>query len=275
MAVEPPSDGFLRWVWDLVCLVGGGTTWPRTNEDALRAYGQARRDLAELLEQSGHQFSASVSEIEALWRGASGEEFARRWRYKLDVVVPDIVQRHRSVAQQVDQAALAVGAEKLSILLCVLWCAVELMIILISAIFTGGVSSLAGAGPVAVARAIGARLFETLMRDLAGIRGVVKEILEEAVQEVIPDFLAQGIQNLNGTRQGFDWRSLGVSALGGGVGGLVGRGLARPFSPLFSWAATRGPVADRMSDWSVSRWVAESGVRGLHFQTVNQLTNYA
>ncbi|GAA2629408.1 hypothetical protein GCM10010399_71540 [Dactylosporangium fulvum] len=268
MGIQRPDLGFWDWVWDAVTLVAGGSTWPDADEDSIRAYGAEWTRLVELLRAASADFGPTLAELQELWRGMSGAEFQRHWHYRLNTVLPKLVEGSEQVATGANEAALAIEHEKYQILISVLMCCVELAFILISSFFTGGLSWSAMPGVIAATRAVVLQAYRVLLGQLE--RGVLRTLAREAVfeglQEFAADFTAQSLQIAEGNRPGLDQDSLVTSMKWGVFAGLAGQGLG------FGLGGARH-LAEGI-DNAVGRRIVGGAVDGVHDQTTEALTNF-
>ncbi|GAA0714108.1 hypothetical protein Drose_25770 [Dactylosporangium roseum] len=268
MGIQRPDLGFWDWVWDAVTLVAGGSTWPKTDEDSIRAYGEEFVRLVEVLMAAQGAFRPTVAELQELWRGVSGAEFQRHWDYKLNTVLPKLIEGSKQVSTGANEAALAIEHEKYQILISVLICCAELAVILISSFFTGGLSWSAAPGVIAAARAVVLQAYRLLLGQLERgvLRALAREALFEGLQEFATDLTAQSLQIAEGNRTGLDGNSLATSMKWGAFGGLVGQGLG------VGLGGARN-LADGVEN-AVGRRVAGGAVDGVHGQATDALTNF-
>ena len=267
MGIPVPELGWWQWVWTyVVSPIAGGSTWPLTDEDLVRLRAQAWRDLQALLLRVGQNTSVSLTDMAMLWDGPSAEAYRQR-AYRVLGAVQQLVDGAGDIADQADDAALAIEYEKNTIVLSVIACCFELAAILASMFFTGGLSALFGAGPILVARGIVERVFLQTMQRLSGkfLGRLAVEGLQEGLQEVFTSVMAQLAQILEGTRDGFDGSLIRDSGLGGGAGGVAGD-LTAPF--------VRGgkKALDNVSN-PVARNVGDIALQGTHDSFANSVGN--
>ena len=132
MGVEKPDLGWWEWVWTyVVAPIAGGSAWPLTDEDQVRAKAEEWRALKADLEAYGQDTSMSLNDLAALWHGPDAEAFRLKAHHILSAV-HELSKGADGLAEQADQAALAIEYEKYSIVLSVLWCCVELAAILVA-----------------------------------------------------------------------------------------------------------------------------------------------
>ncbi|MEE6258877.1 zeta toxin family protein [Plantactinospora sonchi] len=253
------------WTY-VVSPIAGGSTWPLTDEDLVRLRAQAWRDLQALLLRVGQNTSVSLTDMAMLWDGPSAEAYRQR-AYRVLGAVQQLVDGAGDIADQADDAALAIEYEKNTIVLSVIACCFELAAILASMFFTGGLSALFGAGPILVARGIVERVFLQTMQRLSGkfLGRLAVEGLQEGLQEVFTSVMAQLAQILEGTRDGFDGSLIRDSGLGGAAGGVAGD-LTAPF------VRGGGKALDNVSN-PVARNVGDIALQGTHDSFANSVGN--
>jgi len=79
VAIEKPDLHPVDWLWDAVCLIGGGSAWPEGNEDELRDLAHAWQDLGTELNGLLNNADTVAMGIAQAWGGDAGEAFNTYW----------------------------------------------------------------------------------------------------------------------------------------------------------------------------------------------------
>ncbi|GAA3768658.1 hypothetical protein GCM10022225_64040 [Plantactinospora mayteni] len=257
MAIEPPDWGEpWQQVWNLlVWLSTGGSSWPEANEDLVRQLAQAWREAGVGLSQTVAEASAERNALAESWAGPSGLMFQAEFSKVVDQAMPQLAALTQQVAQAADQAALDIEYEKLSVLIAVITCCLEIFAIIVLSFFTFGAALAAAAGPIGIARAAISAVFRWLQSRAAQSLGqfVLRAAIFEGLQELATDLTVQGIQALKGTRPEWDAENTGWATFAGiFIGGL---------------AAATGPFANALGHRTPKNLLGDAlrtGIDGAH-----------
>ncbi|MEO3927570.1 toxin glutamine deamidase domain-containing protein [Micromonosporaceae bacterium B7E4] len=266
MTLGPPDWGEpWQQVWDLLVWVStGGSAWPEADEDRIRQLAQAWRDAGASLNQALVEASAERNALAESWGGPSGLTFQAEFSKVVDQALPKFAQLAQQVAQEADQAALDIEYEKLTVLIAVITCCLEIFAIIVLSFFTFGAALAAAAGPIGIARMAIAAALRMLLSRAAGSLGrlALREAVLEGLQELATDLTAQGIQAGMGNRPAWDAdKTLWAAGAGAGAGAL---------------AAGTGPLANilgrRTPDNPLGSAI-RTGLDGIHEAGVETVTN--
>ncbi|MGI5147400.1 toxin glutamine deamidase domain-containing protein [Plantactinospora sp. CA-294935] len=266
MTLGPPDWGEpWQQVWDLLVWVStGGSAWPEADEDRIRQLAQAWRDAGASLNQALVEASTERNALAESWGGPSGLAFQAEFSKVVDQALPKFAQLAQQVAQEADQAALDIEYEKLTVLIAVITCCLEIFAIIVLSFFTFGAALAAAAGPIGIARMAIAAALRMLLSRAAGSLGrlALREAVLEGLQELATDLTAQGIQAGMGNRSDWDAdRTLWSAGAGAGAGAL---------------AAGTGPLANilgrRTPDNPLGSAI-RTGIDGIHEAGVETVTN--
>src|SRR5690349_16872631 len=136
MGVPEPHLGSYQWVWDAVCIVAGGSAWPKGDEDKLRELADAWRDLNELLGKAINAADTATVDVLQNWGGDAGTALNEYWNnlgVGPDTGLPMVAQVASSFAQGLDSTALEIEYTKLVVLITVIITVISIFIALLMA----------------------------------------------------------------------------------------------------------------------------------------------
>ncbi|GGO18056.1 hypothetical protein GCM10010116_36410 [Microbispora rosea subsp. aerata] len=264
------SESLPAWADDLIALLTAGQTWPEASESLLWQLARAHRGATTQVLGSVDPVAAAAVAVLSGMRGPSMRAFLDRLgeHYSDNDGLLDVADKHFAYAVQNDDFARQTQYSKLSINV-VFWIAlIATFIALVAAFYSAGQSA-RFIGPIAArARAETEKILErlaiaagrpaaaqavakgtALASAQAGLLArilanpVGREFFEEITEEVAGDGLAQRQQQKMGTRDGWDWKLTGATAIGAGTGTAIGLRAARPISGLVN----RMPLLRRLN----------------------------
>ncbi|KAB8186533.1 hypothetical protein [Microbispora catharanthi] len=264
------GESLPAWADDLIALLTAGQTWPDASESLLWQLARAHRSATVSVVQSIDPVGAAAVAVLSGMQGPSMQAFLARLgeHYSEQSGLLGVANNHFAYAAQADNYARSTQYSKLSDN-AVFWIAlIATFIALLAAFYSAGAST-RFVGPIAArARAEMEKIFEqlalaagrpaaaqalargTALASLrAGLLGRIlanplgRELFEEIGEEVAGDAFAQSEQRKAGTRDGWDLKMTGATALGAAGGAAVGMRAARPVSNLVN----RTPLLRRLN----------------------------
>ncbi|MBF8193894.1 hypothetical protein ITP53_51115, partial [Nonomuraea sp. K274] len=252
------TEALPGWVNDwLIPMLASGQSWPKASESGLwqlrEAHRLAMNSYADVFEPAGSALRAISTEWDSPARPAAFSRIGEMFDDQSGAMSK--MAAHYQYARQADAFALETQYSKIAINVAFWVTIVAISIALIAAFFSAGAAATA-AGPAATGlRAAIGRILTRLGLVAARPAGVaatgrlaalggtsvgtrlasaalVRELVEEIGEEVFIDAYAQYKQIQMGTRTGWDWDKTMASALGAGVGAVVGTKLGGPVSRL-------------------------------------------
>ncbi|WP_433613736.1 toxin glutamine deamidase domain-containing protein [Dactylosporangium sp. CA-139114] len=230
MAIEKPDLHPIDWLWDAVCIIGGGSAWPDGNEDHLRELAQAWQDLGTELNGLLNNSDTVAMQIAQAWGGDAGEAFNQYWT-ALAVGpqngLPQVADIALNYSAAADNAAMEIEYAKLVLGITLIVTVITIVICQILAAFTFGGSEAAAAGAVTAARTVAGRVLQRLISFLGKefVKKYIRKFIIHEIQQVVlsvgTDWLAQEIQIAEGHRKELDTHSLMNSLVSGLVTGAL------------------------------------------------------
>ncbi|MEU6425906.1 hypothetical protein ABZ860_08380 [Microbispora sp. NPDC046973] len=253
------GESLPAWADDLIALLTAGQTWPDASESLLWQLARAHRSATASVVQSVDPVGAAAVAVLSGMQGPSMQAFLNRLgeHYSEQSGLLRVANNHFAYGAQADNFARETQYSKLSVNV-VFWIAlIATFIALVAAFYSAGAST-RFIGPIAArARAETEKILErlalaagrpaaaqalargTVLASVrAGLLGRIlanplgRELVEEIGEEVAGDALAQAEQRKSGTRDGWDWKRSGATALGAGGGAVIGMRAARPVSNM-------------------------------------------
>ncbi|MER7353241.1 hypothetical protein [Nonomuraea dietziae] len=257
--VVPAWDigGLPDWVIHVVIpLLAAGEKWPKASEHKLSALGCAWESLCNGMTPHTEPAAEAVRSIVTGIQAPSTADFLGRVRnlYSGPGGVVTVQQGAKSYAAKASNFAVQTQYSKLSINVAFWITVIAIAIWMLTAFFTAGstttfigpyaaaaraaihrilvrLAALAGrsAGPASLARAT---TLSGTSHFLPRLIPFFKEVVEEAGEEGVMDWIAQGQQIEMGTRKERDWKMTSAALLGGAAGGAMGMAVAGPISRM-------------------------------------------
>ncbi len=230
MAIDRPNLHPFDWLFDAVCIIGGGSAWPDGDEDVLRELADAWRDLGNQLNKSLADADNAAVQVLTAWGGDAGEAFDSFWSAIAvgpSNGLPQIIDAAQNFGDASDDAAMQIEYAKLVLTITLLVTVITLVVCQVLAIFTGGGSEAVAAGEVAAARTVAGQIFQQLMKWIGKnlLRKILAKFIMHEVQQVVvqvgADYLAQEIQIKEGTRKSLDTESLEHSLISAAITGVL------------------------------------------------------
>ncbi len=232
MGIEIP--GALQWVAEYV--VGAGD-WPDGDETAMRRLADAWTGMATSLDEVDEDATQLINEVLASIEGSTGEAIKQFWEKTVGKGgLPGLIEFCNQLADTLEDGANDIEHTKYTIIAALVIFAAEMAFAL--AQMATGVGAATGAATAAAARVSTQIAIRIAIRQLlariatrAAAKMAAKAALKGAfwgiVEEGGIDLGARLVQVARGDREmtAKDWKDVGVSALGGAVGGAVSGGL--------------------------------------------------
>ncbi|WP_432985979.1 toxin glutamine deamidase domain-containing protein [Dactylosporangium sp. CA-233914] len=230
MSVQKPDLHPLDWLWDAICIIGGGSAWPEGDEDKLRDLGHAWQDLATELNGLLNNADTIAMQISQAWGGDAGEAFNTYWSALAvgpEHGLPQVADIALNYSAAAENAAMEIEYAKLVLVITLVITLITVIICQVLAAFTFGGSEAAAGAAVATARTIAGRVLQRLVQWLG--KGIIRKLFTKfvihEVQQIAfsvgADFLAQEIQIAEGTRKELDTHSLLNSLVSGAITGAL------------------------------------------------------
>ncbi|GLL07552.1 toxin glutamine deamidase domain-containing protein [Dactylosporangium matsuzakiense] len=230
MAIEKPDLHPVDWLWDAVCIIGGGSAWPEGNEDHLRDLAHAWQDLGTELNGLLNNADTIAMQVAQAWGGDAGEAFNTYWNALAvgpEHGLPQVADIAMNYSAAAENAAMEIEYAKLVLMITLVVTVITIVICQILAAFTFGGSEAAAGAAVATARTIAGRVLQRLIAWVG--KGIVRKLfvkfviheVQQIAFSVGTDYLAQQIQIAEGTRRELDTHSLLNSLVSGAVTGAL------------------------------------------------------
>ncbi|MDI5975258.1 hypothetical protein [Amycolatopsis magusensis] len=213
MGIEVPGE--VKWLADKVI----GTSWPKGDETALRRLGELWEKAAESVEEVAKDGDAAAKVALAGMKSAAAADLTRHWNGFTrgdDADYPKLAKLCRQIADACRKSATSIEYTKLSIIAALVILAIQIALLIASAVGTLG-SSTAGI-PIAMAatRVVAMRLLTELLKQI-----VINVGINLAV-----DLTIQAFQTGAGNRDEWDagktGKAIQAGAIAGAAGGLTG-----------------------------------------------------
>lgn len=246
MGMEIPDE--VKWLIP-ICV---GMSWPEGDETALRRLGEAWRQAASEVGGVIQQGQAAADASLACMEGETADAFQEMWNQFVagdEQFLVSLQEFCEGLGASCDDSALEVEYTKYMIIASLIMLAIQIAAMIAAAFVTFGTAS---AG-IPVAQAATRLTVQMIFRQL--IISILKSVAIEVAMSVGLDAAIQGLQMLQGNRDGMDWGKIKDSAISGVVSGVVGG-----VSGVVPTGAT-GALSDSVGGtWPTRRYAGRPGV---------------
>ncbi|WP_285643047.1 hypothetical protein [Lentzea sp. NBRC 102530] len=259
MGIEMPAE--VRWLIPIVV----GDSWPEGDETALQRLGEVWQQAATDVDAAMREADDAVKQAMSNMDGEAAEAFQKYWEKFVkgeEATLPKMKDVSAKLATACRNCAMQIEYAKLSIIIALVLLAIQIAMMLASAVVSFGAST-AGIVPAQLATRAGVQIvFRQLVQQLTqqvGRNLIGKLALQvgiEVATSVATDLAVQGIQLAKGTRDSLDTSLTLDAAKSGLISGVVGAGVGAGAGKAFG-----DGVGDSIGR-SIGRNAAEEAVIG-------------
>jgi len=228
MGIEMPAE--VRWLIPIVV----GDSWPEGDETALQRLGDVWKQAATDVDEAMRQAEDAVKQATSHMDGEAAEAFKKYWEKFVkgeEATLPKMKDVSEKLATACRNCAMQIEYAKLSIIIALVLLAIQIAVMLASAVVSFGAST-AGIVPAQLATRAGVqivfrqlvqRLMQQVGRNLIG--KLALQVGIEVATSVATDLAVQGIQLAKGSRDTLDTSLTLDAAKSGLISGVVGAGV--------------------------------------------------
>ncbi|GIF48880.1 hypothetical protein DFJ67_1014 [Asanoa ferruginea] len=249
-----------------------GIEWPAGDERAVW-------DLADAWFAAGSGLAGTRSEavvaaqtVTAGYAGPASDAFAEAWQAFDADALGALPAGFAELGSLVSSCAAEIEAAKIEVWIEVGLLVIELLALVVAMALSAGAATPAATAAAGATRVAIQRIFGRLVVKLAQqadatlLQRITRRALvagsAEAAQEVGADAGTQSYQVLSDHRSGFDFRSLGMSAVGGFAGGVAGSAIVPGLSSGVVSHSVRSAASDVLAETAASLATGQ-GIPGL------------
>ncbi|HEV7708696.1 MAG TPA: hypothetical protein VGP16_10920, partial [Asanoa sp.] len=239
-----------------------GIEWPAGDERAVWDLADAWFTAGSALAGTRAEAVVAAQAVTAGYAGPASDAFAAAWQAFDAGALGALPAAFDELGSLVSSCAADIEAAKIEVWIEVGLLVIELLALVVAMALTVGAATPAATAAATATRMAIHRIFGRLVVKLAQqadasllhriTRRAVAAGAAEAAQEVATDGGTQSYQLLRGHREAFDFRSLGLSAVGGFAGGVAGSAIVPGLSSGVVSKSVRSAGSDVLAETAAS-----------------------